>query len=373
MLLCMQAASLAESYGGIEYYLDDLLRLAGELLGEKEVRALAPRRKSGPRTFLPEGYSLDLVGFRAKGPLAKLENRYSPALFREAVRRSPHLVWNAHVSLGPLAWAVAKRLGVPYDTIVYGLECWGDLWVQDEWALRRSRHILSISHWTKKILVERGYDGGRIHVVAPHLPREFETATPNPERKPGPFRLLTVSRLDAGERYKGHDHVLEAMKLLPPELDVRYRIHGEGTDLPRLKALASGLGARVEFLPAVKDRREIESVYREADCFVMPSRFGRWEGRWRGEGFGIVFLEAAIFGLPAIAYDCGGVTDIVDKEKTGILVRPDDIKALALAIERLARDPALAFKMGRQARERTLSTFLARHSREALRSYFQNT
>lgn len=373
MLLSLQAASLAESYGGIEYYLDDLLRLAGDLVGEDEVTALAPKRKPGPRTFTPQGYHLDLVPFRAKGALGKLENRYSPALFRAAVGRNPSLLWSAHVSLGPLTWAVARRLGMSYDTVVYGLECWGDLWKQDEWALRRSRRLVSISHWTKKILVDRGFPAENIHIVHPHLPREFESATPSSEKNTGPFRLLTVSRLDAGERYKGHDHVLEAIRMLPPDLDVRYRIHGEGTDLPRLRELARGLESKVEFLPAVRDRKQIEHVYRDADCFVMPSRFGRWEGRWRGEGFGIVYLEAAVFGVPSIAYDCGGVTDIVENEKTGILARPDDIRALANAIERLARDRGLARRMGLAARERTLTAFLARNSREELSLYFEQT
>ena len=89
----------------------------------------------------------------------------------------------------------------------------------------------------------------------------------------------------------------------------------------------------------------------------MPSRFGKWEGKWRGEGFGIVYLEAAAFGLPSIAYDCGGATDIISAGVNGWLVVPDSITDLANAIAQAAKNPKLVFEMGKKAHEMVMARF----------------
>jgi phosphatidylinositol alpha-1,6-mannosyltransferase len=116
----------------------------------------------------------------------------------------------------------------------------------------------------------------------------------------------------------------------------------------------------------VAQRKDFEAVYREADLFVMPSRFGRWDGRWRGEGFGIVYLEAAAFGLASVAYDCGGATDIIRHGENGMLVEPDNIAELARTIESLAKRRSLAEGMGRKAHEMVMRQFTRATIREQL-------
>jgi phosphatidylinositol alpha-1,6-mannosyltransferase len=83
--------------------------------------------------------------------------------------------------------------------------------------------------------------------------------------------------------------------------DVVYRVAGEGDDRPRLEALARecGVAGRVRFLGAVP-RPALPALYRAADLFVLPSR---------GEGFGIVFLEAMACGTPALGLAEGGAVD----------------------------------------------------------------
>ncbi|MBY0372325.1 glycosyltransferase, partial [bacterium] len=169
---------------------------------------------------------------------------------------------------------------------------------------------------------------------------------------------LSVSRLDATEQYKGQDHVLEALAQLRqthPQLEFRYTIQGDGSDRPRLEALARelGLGEITRFTGSVKDRTELENLYAQSDLFVLPSRYGRWQRKWRGEGFGIVYLEAAAFGVPSLAYDCGGVKDIFTSEKDGWLAAPDDIPALAQALATLAQDRTRLAALGRAAKART--------------------
>lgn len=364
-ILFLQSDSVFERFGGIEHYLDDLITLAGEVYGFENLRTLIPRRRE-QLSDLERPYRPEFVRFSKSPLLQKLQNRFSPAYYRRARKLleefRPNLIFNTHVSLGPMAHALARATKIPTLTCVYGIDCWGGLWRQDEWALRRASRIVSISHWTQKVLVDRGYDPARFRIIHPRIGTQYETVQAKSDRAEGPLVMLSVSRLDASEQYKGQDHVLQAMAKLrarSPELDLRYIIHGEGDDRPRLENLARSLGLedRVQFPGFVQDRSELHAVYRSADVFVMPSRFGHWDGRWRGEGFGIVYAEAAAFGVPSVAYNCGGVTDIVRDGETGRLVEPDNLEALASALEDLARNREQLQRMGNRAREDVLKRF----------------
>ncbi|RYZ65226.1 MAG: glycosyltransferase, partial [Proteobacteria bacterium] len=83
------------------------------------------------------------------------------------------------------------------------------------------------------------------------------------------------------------------------------------------------------------------SFYNECDIFVAPSRY---------ESFGLVFLEAMVFGKPVIAGDAGGGPEVVTHEKSGLLVPPGDAGALGAALNRLLADPGLRIRLGQNAR-----------------------
>jgi starch synthase len=84
-------------------------------------------------------------------------------------------------------------------------------------------------------------------------------------------------------------------------------------------------------------------LWRHADVFVMPTR---------GEAFGMVFQEAAAAGLPAVGTRINAVPEIVQHGATGLLVPPDDPRALADALRRLLDDAALRARLGGAARAR---------------------
>ncbi len=368
---------MLESYGGIEYYLDDLLSCAVELYGPENVTALVPRRKSRMETITFR-YPVSVVPFSRNFLLGTIENRFSWNYFQAAKRLiktfKPTLLLCGHVSLAPTVHLLSRQTGVPYLSCAYGLECWGDLWPQDDFAFRRSKGILSISQWTKHILLERGYPASGIRIVHPIMAPEFEKI-PAPQGKAPerPFTLLTVSRLDASEQYKGQDHVLEALhrlRLTNDKIKVRYIIQGDGDDLPRLQRLAREFNVLdwVEFHPKVTDRKALAETYRSADLFVMPSRFGRWDKKWRGEGFGIVYVEAAAFGVPSVAYACGGATDIIIDGTTGWLVDPDNIAELARLIEELMEKRTLIQEAGQKAYRHVMDHFTHRKMKEQLKN-----
>jgi glycosyltransferase involved in cell wall biosynthesis len=151
-------------------------------------------------------------------------------------------------------------------------------------------------------------------------------------------RVATVANL---RREKGHDVLLEAAAIVVRQFpDARFDIVGSGPELAVLRARAErlGLGDAVSFLGHCED---VPARLAAADLFVLPSR---------SEAFPNAVLEAMSIGLPAIASSVGGLREVIDQQRTGILVPPDDPLALACEISRLMADPARAAQLGAAAR-----------------------
>lgn len=165
---------------------------------------------------------------------------------------------------------------------------------------------------------------------------------------PGARLVVSVSRLVPR---KGMDTLIAAAALLAPRhRDLQVAIGGTGRDEGRLRRLVERTGAPVRMLGWVADA-DLPGLYASADVFVLCCR-NRWAGLEQ-EGFGIIFLEAAASGVPAIAGASGGAAEAVLDGETGTVVtRPDDPKELAAAMEELIGDPGRARKEGEAARAR---------------------
>jgi phosphatidylinositol alpha-1,6-mannosyltransferase len=178
--------------------------------------------------------------------------------------------------------------------------------------------------------------------------------------------VLGVSRLVPR---KGFDVLLQAAARLAdhvPELKVV--IAGSGRDHDRLQALAVSLSAPVQFLGEVDDE-QLPGIYGCADIFAMVCR-DRWLGLEQ-EGFGIVFLEAAACGLPAIAGRSGGSAEAVVDGVTGLVIDdPTSVDDVEDALAQLIDDPGRRARLGAAARQRATSEFsydtLALSLREAI-------
>jgi phosphatidylinositol alpha-1,6-mannosyltransferase len=147
---------------------------------------------------------------------------------------------------------------------------------------------------------------------------------------------------------KGFDVLLDAVDGLD---GVQVAIAGTGRDHDRLVRRARRLGPRAAVLGRVDDEL-LPLLYGAADVFTMLCR-DRWGGL-EAEGYGIVFVEAAACGVPAIAGRSGGSHDAVVDEETGFVVEPRDVRGVRTAIERLLRDDALRARLGAAARERAV-------------------
>jgi phosphatidylinositol alpha-1,6-mannosyltransferase len=150
---------------------------------------------------------------------------------------------------------------------------------------------------------------------------------------------------------KGFDVVIDAVARLAP--DVQLAVGGAGRDRGRLEARAAarGITGRTRFLGRVPDA-ELAALYGCVDVFVMLCR-ERWGGL-EAEGYGIVFVEAAACGVPAVAGRSGGAHEAVVDGETGLVVDPRDVAAVRTALEGLLGDAALRARFGGAARRRAV-------------------
>jgi glycosyltransferase involved in cell wall biosynthesis len=174
----------------------------------------------------------------------------------------------------------------------------------------------------------------RIHVVPNGVAdRYFRTPRRSPgsgSDKPRPLRLLFVGRLEV---QKNVARLIDALALVTE--DVQLRVVGDGSLRPELERLAAAAAAPVEFAGAL-DGEDLLRAYAGADVFVLPSD---------REGMALVALEAMAAGLPVIATDVPGNTELIAGR--GLLADPDPA-ALAEAIDTLAADPELRAELARR-------------------------
>jgi phosphatidylinositol alpha-1,6-mannosyltransferase len=171
------------------------------------------------------------------------------------------------------------------------------------------------------------------------------------ERRPaGVPTVVFVGRLVAR---KGVDRLIDAIALLRRR-DIVLHVVGDGPERNALITRANdrGIAERVRFSGAVGDE-ERNAALGQAWCFAMPSR------REGGdiEGFGIVYLEAAMAGLPTVGGRNCGAEDAIADGVTGLLVDGTDAHAIASAIASLIDDRARAEAMGAAGRARALNAF----------------
>jgi glycosyltransferase involved in cell wall biosynthesis len=170
-----------------------------------------------------------------------------------------------------------------------------------------------------------------------------------------PERSLLVVTVAGLRAEKGYDVLLDAAHLVVRRgLPLHFAAAGEGAlhDEVRARHGALGLDDRFRFLGHRSDALELIAG---ADMFVLASR---------QEGLPVVLMEATSVGTPIVATAVGGVPQVIEDGRNGIVVPPGDPEALAGALERLATDPDLRAELGHRALVRGAAFDVARSTAE---------
>lgn len=261
----------------------------------------------------------------------------------------PDVVICGHVVASPAALVLQAALRVPTVQYVYASEL-SHRRRLSRVALGRSTATVALSRHAADVARSAGADPARVHVISPGVD------VPEPSADgPAKFELptvLTVARL--ADRYKGFDVMLRAMPLVRARLPAaRWVVIGDGPLRGELErtARAWGLEDAVLFPGQVADQ-ELDEWFSRAHVFAMLSRLPADGG---GEGYGLVYLEAAAHGLACVAGNAGAVAEAVIDGETGLLVDANDHVEAAAALTQLLADPAGAADLGAAGRARALT------------------
>lgn len=185
---------------------------------------------------------------------------------------------------------------------------------------------------------------GRSSVIHHGIDLTDGVAGPPPVDRP---MLLCLGRF---VHEKGFDVAIEAMPEVARHVPgVRLTVAGYGPEENALRARVAELGLDdvVAFVGPIEPA-DVPALLGRASVVLVPSR---------SEGFGLTALEAAAQGRPVVASDVGGLPEVVESGRTGILVPPDQPAALAQAVIRLVSDPPRLRALGEAARARVGRSF----------------
>lgn len=321
----------------------EVARLLRSALRAAGCSVTAPTRR---RMFDGRG---DAAAMRAAAEAAQVDAVRYVAAVTAGDEPRPQAVFTYHVYFkapdvaGP---HIARALGVPY-LVAEGSRApkrasgpWAEGHRLAEAALDAADMVLILNARDRQCLAAAAPRGQRLvdfppFVDAsawPDLPRARPVPTP-------PLRLLAVAMMRSGDKLASYAMLARALAATPA--DVTLDIVGDGPARGDVAALFAPFGARVRMHGLVTDRAKLAGFYAQSDLLVWPAV---------NEAFGMVFLEAALQGCPALAGAAGGVPGLVRDGETGVLVPHGDAEAFARALALLCRDPVPLAGLGERAR-----------------------
>jgi len=312
------APELFASEGGIPRILQSYLRALSELSGpDRRISLLALNDTM-----------LDSRDLRRCDPASRVHDwrmcsRSKYHFVRTALSMSRHCdrIVCGHVAQLPVA-LLAKVFNpdLSYYLVAHGIEVWRRFTLAEKLALRGAHRILCVSDFTRREMAK--------HISLP--PEKYavlyNALESEPSRDPvpppsSPPVILTIARLSAAERYKGVDHLIQAMPAIrAARPDVVLKVVGRGDDLGRMQTLVRKLelGRSVELMGYVDDKR-LRQELSACTLFALPSE---------KEGFGLVYLEAMNAGRPCLAARAGGAPEVISVD-SGLLVDYGDVNGIA--------------------------------------------
>jgi len=237
----------------------------------------------------------------------------------------------------------------------------------DRWALEKSKVVLAVSQAVRQTYLEREkIQPAQIRVVYHGVERrffEYPTKKSDIHEKLGiprqEYLIGTVARL---HKDKGIETLLEAMALaLRSEPHIRLLIIGNGPEEDRLSKMAERLGI-MNHVIFIGFQSNVIPWMASLDIFCLTSE---------EEGLPQSLLEVMAIGKPVVVTHVGGVTEIINDPRCGILIPPGDPKALSSAVIDLLHHPEKAKKIGKAGKERIKRDFLLKHTLDQMEDIYR--
>jgi phosphatidyl-myo-inositol dimannoside synthase len=292
-------------------------------------------------------------GVRARPSLAQKVRFALHAARIQALGQTDWILFS-HLGLADVQRGLPRKLRARYGIFLYGSEIWRPLTTGERRVLADADLRVAISPFTAARVTDMHPGIGPVEVCPLALP---STAPPDPSHaavdiapRLGPHAVLVVGRMLNAERYKGHDELIEAWPRIVAHVpDAQLVIAGQGDDVPRLKekAARSSVGRSITFVGFVSPEAR-DALYERAALFALPSR---------GEGFGLVYLEAMSHRRACVGSVHEAARDVIVDGRTGRLVDQDNRDMMADTIASLLLDQEKRRQMGEEGYRRLQEQF----------------
>lgn len=357
--------------GGAETLIANLGRVASTAGFEMEVLSLSPPSEEHSKLeplLVESGLTPRYLGVRRT-----LDPRAPRALAR-AIKESGADVVHAHlemaITLGVPAARLAGRKAISTFHNVHrplpGRAAWRERLAVE--VASRGYQTIFVSEASRISFAERYRPSGSIpkNWTVVHNGVDLDHFSPGPALLPSEFGLTdrpVVTVLAAHRDFKGISHAVDAWPTVrAARPDARMLLVGAGNETQNLRRQVdeAGLGDDIVFAGA---RSDVAEILRASDVVLLPSIYG--------ENLPTVLIEAAGCGRPVVASRIGGIPDIVDDGRTGVLTDPGDPNAIAAALVGLLDDPDRRATMGVAARAHVEQYFDAVNWARQLRARYE--
>lgn len=276
---------------------------------------------------------------------------------------------HAHFATGAASVAMFVSLmnDTPFGFTIHAMDLFRDKLLLPE-KVQHARLIIPISRYNVRALVAEcpGVDPAKFQIV--HYGIDLNRFRPAAAHKASSVCLLSLGRL---VEKKGFRYLIEAARILKDE-GHRFRcvIVGEGPERPLLEQMIRERSMENDVLLVGDVLHEcVYDFYAKADLFALPCVVDKANDR---DGIPNVLIEAMAMELPCVSTTVSGIPELIDHGQDGLLVVPNDARALAAAVGTLIVDPPLRGRLGRAARIKVEREFNLDRSVERLEELFFN-
>jgi glycosyltransferase involved in cell wall biosynthesis len=283
--------------------------------------------------------------------------------------RATHL--HAHFAHSPASVAMfASQLsGLPFSFTAHAKDIYTSNPAQLREKIDLARFVVTCTEYNRRYLLELA-DGNRtpIHRIYHGIDVELFSQKAGSEKNPGPpYHILTIARLTPK---KGLPTIYKALKILHDrQIAFRHTHIGGGEDGDKIISLIRQLGlTSVTQLLGTRPHDVVLEHYKNADLFVLGCEVAPDGDR---DGIPNVLMESMAMGVPVVATHISGIPELVENEKTGLLVPSGDPDELAGAMQRMLTDAQLRNRVVHAGRQRVVGDFDNRRLIEDLAQVYQ--
>jgi colanic acid/amylovoran biosynthesis glycosyltransferase len=261
---------------------------------------------------------------------------------------------HCHFANHPAAagFVIHRLTGIPFSFTAHGSDLHRDRHMLRD-KVAEAAVVVTISDYNRRLILDESGEEFADKVVVVRCGVDTQMFRPSPPRRLPPAEGLRLVCIASFDEVKGQRYLVEACRLLLDSgIDVECRLVGDGPTRADVGRCVSrlGLDGRVRF-EGRKTRREVADVLADANVAVCPSV---WTALGDREGIPVALMEAMASGVPVVASDISGIPELVEHERTGLLVPPGDVRALAEALRRVHSEPGLMSRLATAGRARAL-------------------